>query len=511
VNDQQPEATVGTSAELAFPAEFTWGASTAAYQIEGAVDRDGRGPSIWDTFSRTSGAVIGADTGDVACDHYHRFRDDVALMAELGLGTYRFSVSWPRVQPNGRGPANQPGLDFYRRLVDELHAHDITPWVTLYHWDLPQALEDAGGWPVRDTALRFADYARLVYDALGDGVQYWSTLNEPFCSSLLGYASGEHAPGRAEPAAAVASVHHLLLAHGLGAQVIRAENPAARLGITLNFAPIVPLDADDEADVDAARRIDGLQNRLFIEPVLRGHYPADVATDLAPYGLAEHVRDGDLDVISTPIDVLGVNYYLSNTVSVSPDESPQLANVVTPDPPGSPWVGAEDVHFHRAGRPTTTQGWEIHPEGLTDLLGWLHKEYPEVPLYVTENGAAFDDALVNGEVRDPERLDYLARHVGAVHDAIAAGADVRGYFAWSLLDNFEWAWGYGQRFGIVHVNFDTQQRIPKSSARWYAATIAANAVVSRADGGEGRVGRDGGEGRVGRDGGEGMVVRDVSG
>jgi beta-glucosidase len=461
-----------------FPAGFLWGASTAAYQIEGAVAEDGRTPSIWDTFSHTPGAIIGDDTGDVACDHYHRYREDVALMAELGLSAYRFSVSWSRVQPHGSGPANERGLDFYRRLVDTLREHDIEPWLTLYHWDLPQQLEDNGGWPERDTAHRFAEYATIVHDALGDRVRLWSTLNEPLCSSLIGYASGEHAPGRSEPKAAVAAAHHLLLGHGLAAQAIRSGSADAELGLTLNFSPTSPLDPEDQADVEAARKIDGLHNRLFIHPVVKGEYPADVLADLTPYGLPEHIRDGDMEVIATPIDVLGVNYYLTSTVSGHPNPAPQESRVVTPSPPGSAWVGAEDVSFRTAGRPVTSQGWEIDPAGLTRLLTWLHREYPEVALCVTENGAAFDAPVVDGAVDDPDRLTYLAGHVRAVHDAIAAGADVRGYFAWSLLDNFEWAWGYGQRFGLVHVDFDTMERIPKASARWYARTIARNGMLS---------------------------------
>lgn len=466
------------SGDQRFPAGFVWGAATAAYQIEGAAEMDGRTPSIWDTFSRKPGAVIGGDTGDVACDHYNRFGGDVALMADLGLQAYRFSVSWSRVQPGGSGPANEKGLDFYKRLVDELLAHGIEPWLTLYHWDLPQDLEDGGGWPVRDTALRFGEYAGLMFDAIGDRVRHWSTLNEPFCSSLLGYASGEHAPGRAEPDAAVAAVHHLLLAHGLGLDAIRARSSDVTAGLTLNFTPTVPVDLGNPADVEAARRIDGLQNRLYLEPVLSGAYPDDVLTDLEPYGLAGHIRDGDMALISAPIDELGVNYYTTFTVSAHPDSDPLESTVVTPSPPGSIWVGSEDVSFRASGRPVTAQGWEINPAGLTDLLTWLGKDHPDVPLYITENGAAFDAPVVDGRVDDPDRIAYLAGHIGAVHDAIAAGVDVRGYFAWSLLDNFEWAWGYGQRFGLVHVDFETQQRIPKASAHWYARTIAANAVSS---------------------------------
>ncbi|HEX6339255.1 MAG TPA: GH1 family beta-glucosidase [Jiangellaceae bacterium] len=456
------------------PPGFLFGAATAAFQIEGSTTADGRSDSIWDVFCRRPGAIIGEATGDPAIEHYRRMADDVALMAELGIRSYRFSVAWPRVRPGG-GAVNERGLDFYRRLVDELLAHDIVPWVTLYHWDLPQALEDAGGWPARDTAYRFAEYADTAYGALGDRVPYWTTLNEPFCSALLGYASGEHAPGRSEPRAAVAATHHLLLAHGLAVQAIRSRSPEATVGITLNFAPVVPLNPDDPDDVEAARRIDGLQNRLFIEPVLRGAYAPGVLSDLALYGLGDHIRDGDLAVISAPVDLLGVNYYLGNTVSARAQDPASDLGIATPNPPGSPWVGAEDVAFHKVGRPVTGQGWEIYPEGLTELLTWLHKEYPGVPMYVTENGAAFPDRVVDGHVHDPDRVAYLASHLDAVADAIDAGADVRGYFYWSMFDNFEWAWGYGQRFGLVYVDFETQQRIVKSSGRWYADTITSSA------------------------------------
>jgi beta-glucosidase len=460
---------------LVFPAGFLWGAATAAFQIEGATRADGRRDSIWDAHCRRPGAIVGGDTGEPAADHYRRMRDDVALMADLGLTSYRFSVAWPRVRPDG-GPVNEAGLDFYRRLVDELLEHDIVPWVTLYHWDLPQALEDAGGWPHRDTAYRFAEYADTVYEALGDRVPFWTTMNEPFCAALLGYGSGEHAPGRSEPAAAVAAAHHLLLGHGLAVQAIRARNPQESVGITLNFAPIAPLDPADPADVEAARRIDGLQNRLFLEPILRGCYSADVLDDLTPYGLPDRIGDGDLATIAAPLDLLGVNYYLGNTVSARPDPAPRPSRIVAPSPPGSPWVGAENVSFRKVGRPVTGQDWEIYPEGLTALLVWLHTEYPGVPLYVTENGAAFPDTVRDGTVDDPDRLGYLADHLRAIHAAVEAGADVRGYFYWSLLDNFEWAWGYSQRFGLVHVDYETQRRTVKASGRWYAAVIAANAV-----------------------------------
>ena len=434
--------------------------------MEGAATADGRTRSIWDTFSRVPGAVNDGDTGDEACDHYHRYREDVALMADLGLRAYRFSVSWPRVQPGGRGPANQRGLDFYRRLVDELLAAGIEPWLTLYHWDLPQELEDAGGWPARDTAARLADYAELVYGALGDRVRHWTTLNEPWVSAFLGYASGIFAPGRRDAAASIRAAHHLLLGHGLAMQAVRALNPAVEIGITLNLFPVSPA-SDSEGDRDAARRIDGIANRVFLDPLLRGSFPADVAADLAGIATFDHVRDGDLKTISQPIAMLGVNYYNRQIVAA-------------PDGTGEPdltWAGSERVRFVRTGAPVTAMGWEIDASGLADVLKRVAADYPPVPLYVTENGAAFEDEVgPDGSVDDPRRVEYFDGHLRACHDAIAAGVPLHGYFAWSLLDNFEWAMGYSRRFGLVYVDFATQRRIPKASAHWYASTIRAGGV-----------------------------------
>jgi beta-glucosidase len=451
---------------VTFPAGFSWGAATAAFQIEGATHEDGRTDSVWDTFARTPGKVLGGDTGDPACDHYHRMPQDVALLAELGLDTYRFSTSWARVRPDG-GPPNRKGLDFYSRLVDELLAKGIKPWLTLYHWDLPQALEDQGGWTSRDTAYRFADYAQTVHDALGDRVPTWTTLNEPYCAALLGYAGGQHAPGRTEPRAAVAAVHHLLLAHGLGVQVLRdagVGGDTGSVGITLNLLPVSPADHASAADVNVARRVDGLQNRIWLDPVLRGRYPDDVLEDLAPYGLRELVQDGDLDTIGAPIDVLGVNYYFTWTMRAA--EQPRLP---------SEWVGAETATDTPEGLPVTAMGWEVEPSGLRDMLLRLHDEYPGTPLVVTENGAAFDDEVApDGAIHDDDRRSYLEGHLRAAHEAIEAGVDLRGYLAWSLLDNFEWAFGYSKRFGIVRVDYETQQRTVKDSARWYAEVARRN-------------------------------------
>ncbi len=450
------------------PADFLWGVATAAYQIEGAVAEDGRAPSIWDTFSHTPGAVRGGDTGDVACDHYHRFREDVRMMADLGVRAYRFSVAWPRVQPDGRGPANQAGLDFYHRLVDELLAHDIQPWATLYHWDLPQSLEDLGGWPVRDTAGRFAEYAQLAHAALGDRVRHWTTMNEPWCSAFLGYGSGAHAPGRQDRAGAVRAAHHLMLGHGLAVQAMRAADPQAQVGITLNLYPVSPA-GGTPADADAARRVDGLANRLFLDPLLLGRYPADVMNDLREVSDFGHIRDGDIATIATRMSMLGINYYLRYVVTGEPEEQEESAA------PGArrwrrpaDWPGSEHVRFVQRGGAQTAMGWEIDAPGLVELLCRIATEYPRLPLYITENGAAFaDEPAPDGTVDDQDRVAYLAQHRAACERAVGMGVPLRGYFAWSLLDNFEWAWGYSRRFGLVYVDFATQQRIPKSSAYWF--------------------------------------------
>jgi beta-glucosidase len=473
-----PQQAPAPDAEPRLPADFLLGAATAAYQIEGAVDTDGRGPSIWDTYSRTPGMVVDGHTGDVACDHYHRYAEDVALMADLGLSAYRFSVSWPRVQPDGRGRANARGLDFYRRLVDELLANGIEPWLTLYHWDLPQPLEDAGGWPARDTAHRFADYAALVHEALGDRVRNIITLNEPWCSAFLGYGSGAHAPGRRDPVAAVRAVHHLLLGHGFAVQAIRAARPDTRVGITLNLYPVTAY-SDSKGDADAARRIDGLANRLFLDPVLRGAYPADVLGDLAPVTDFGHVRDGDLAVIAARMDHLGVNYYTRYVVAGPDSDQPASAQWRAP----SAWPGSEHVRFLDRGLPRTAMDWEIDAPGLVEVLTRVAGEYPTPPIYITENGAAFpDEPAADGQVRDPDRVAYLRAHLLACQEAIARGVPVRGYFVWSLLDNFEWARGYSQRFGIIYVDYPTQRRIPKSSARWYADLIRSTSAPTSSRG-----------------------------
>jgi beta-glucosidase len=434
------------------PDGFFWGVATSAYQIEGAYDEDGRTLSIWDTFCRRPGAVANGETGDIACDHYHRMPADVAMIARLGVDKYRFSVSWPRVQPGGRGPVNPKGVDFYSRLVDELLEKGVDPWLTLYHWDLPQELEDAGGWPHRDTAYRFAEYAGLVHDALGDRVPTWTTLNEPWCSAMLGYDTGRHAPGRKNFAEAMRAVHHLLLAHGLASQELRSRG-AGSLGITLNMGVATPA-SDDPRDVDAARRADGLGTRIYLDPLVHGRYPEDVLVDIAARGAEIPARSGDLEIISTPLDVLGVNYYTSHVFKAT-------------DVPAAPEVVPQ-------GRPITAMGWEIVPSGLTQLLVRLQRDYG-VPMVITENGAAFDDvANEDGFVVDFDRVSYLSTHVAAVADAVRAGADVRGYFAWSLMDNFEWGYGYDKRFGIVRVDYETQQRTLKQSAQWFRDLIRSS-------------------------------------
>ncbi|CAA9449491.1 MAG: GH1 / GH5_19 [uncultured Rubrobacteraceae bacterium] len=450
-----------------FPENFLWGTATASYQIEGAVDEDGRGASIWDTFSHAPGNVYRGDTGDVACDHYHRLEEDLDLMAELGLQAYRFSVAWPRVQPDGSGPANQKGLDFYRRLVDGLRERSIEPMLTLYHWDLPQALEDRGGWTSRETSERFAEYAGLVYGALSGTVSYWITLNEPWVAAWLGHGYGVHAPGKQDAGAALSASHHLLLGHGLAMERMRSVGDDNRLGVTLNLHPAVP-GRDRDADREAARRVDGQANRLYLDPLFRGAYPEDVLSHYRGLGAdLSVVRDGDLRKISAPLDFLGVNYYFRHTVRDAPEE----------DAPDAPFadLDARPIVPHAAEK--TAMGWPVDPEGLTEILVRIKEEYADLPLYVTENGRAVHDyADPNGEVKDDERVSYLDAHFRAAREAMDRGADLRGYMVWSFLDNFEWAEGYSKRFGLVFVDYATQKRTPKTSARWYSEVIRRNGL-----------------------------------
>ena len=424
---------------------FVWGVATSAYQVEGAAAEDGRGPSIWDTFGREPGRVAGGDTGDLACDHYHRWREDLDLLTDLGVTAYRYSIAWPRVQPTGSGRPEPRGLDFYRRLTEALVEQGIAPFITLYHWDLPQALEDRGGWRTRDTAYRFAEYAAVCAAALADLRPHWITLNEPYCSAITGYAEGRHAPGAREGHGALAAAHHLLLAHGLGVRALRSST-TARVGITLNMSPAVPV---SDADRAAAARQDLLVNRLFTDPLLGGEYPAlagQVWGDLTDFSFR---RDGDLDVIGAPLDFLGVNYYYRVHVRSA---------AVPPGAGRSAYqVGVESVT--PAGVELTGLGWPVEPEGLYATLTGLRDRYPGLPpVYITENGYGGDD--------DQARIRFLESHVDAALRAAADGVDVRGYFHWSLLDNFEWARGYAARFGLVHVDYPTQARTPKPSYHW---------------------------------------------
>ncbi|NYI98784.1 beta-glucosidase [Streptomonospora nanhaiensis] len=466
-----PGTATGAEAAVRFPADFVWGASTASFQIEGSTTADGRGPSIWDTFANTPGKVLNGDTGEPAVDHYRRYAEDIGIMRELGIGAYRFSVAWPRILPEGAGAVNQAGLDFYDRLLDGLLAAGITPWPTLYHWDLPQALEDKGGWPNRDTAYRFAEYAEVLRDRFGDRVSDWTTLNEPWCAAFLGYADGVHAPGRREPAAALAAAHHLMLGHGLAAAVLRegAGGGQRRVGLTLNQTTVRPY-TTSPADIAVARRADGVRNRVFTGPLFRGAYPADMLEDLAAVSDFAFVRDGDLAVINAPLDHLGVNYYTPHWVSASSDGI-DPSRVESGGDSGA-YVGCDDVVFVSQGLPRTGIGWEIDATGLYEVLVRLAAECPGVPMYVHENGAAYEDEVgPDGQVHDPERTAYIDAHLRTVHEALKAGVPMRGYFVWSLLDNFEWAWGYSQRFGLVHVDYETQQRRVKDSGRWYADVI----------------------------------------
>jgi beta-glucosidase len=466
---------------LPLPDGFVVGSATAAYQIEGAAKQDGRGPSIWDTFSATPGKVLGGDTGDVADDHYRRLDPDLDLMAELGLQAYRFSVSWPRVQPSGAGAWNEQGLAFYDRVVDGLLERGIAPMVTLYHWDLPQALEDAGGWPHRDTAYRFAEYAARTVARLGDRVATWTTLNEPWCSAFLGYGSGGHAPGRTDGAAALAAAHHLNLAHGLAVpEIRRTATNGPDVSIVLNFHV---LRGDHETSPEAKRRIDALANRCFTQPLLRGGYPDDLLADTAGVGDWSFVRDGDAALIRQPIDVLGIDYYSTATVRMWDGHSPRGTNDGHRPSTGTAWPGSTDVEFLPQPGPRTGMGWNIAPEALEQLLLSLAAEFPDQPLMVTENGAAFPDRVVQTadgrRVADADRIDYLNRHVTAALRALDRGVDLRGYLVWSLFDNFEWAYGYSKRFGIVHVDYETQERTVKDSGRWVQELLRTRRTPDR--------------------------------
>jgi beta-glucosidase len=427
--------------EHRFPPGFVWGVATSAYQIEGAAATDGRAPSVWDRFCGVPGAIADGSNGDVACDHYHRWAQDLDIVAALGVDAYRFSVAWPRVLPQGHGSVNEAGLDFYERLVDGLLARGIAPYLTLNHWDLPQALQDHGGWGARDTVQHFVDYARIVQRRLGDRVRSITTHNEPWVVAMLGHHMGVFAPGLKDRALAMQVSHHLLLSHGLALRALRADGCRAELGLVLNLSPVHPASAS-AADQAQARLDDGLLARWYLDACFHGSYPADVLDHLGAD--APQVQAGDMAAIAQPLDFLGVNYYTRSVVAAD----------------GT----AFDASAH--GSEVTAMGWEVYPQGLTELLLRLGRDYP-VPLVVAENGAAFDDVVQAGRVDDAARTSYLQRHIAAVADALAQGAPVAGYFVWSLLDNFEWSSGYGKRFGIVHVDYASQQRTLKASAHWY--------------------------------------------
>jgi beta-glucosidase len=449
---------------MPFPPGFAWGAATSSYQIEGAVTEDGRGPSIWDTFSHAPGKTVNGDTGDVACDHYHRWADDIDLMASYGLNAYRFSVAWPRIQPTGRGAANQKGIDFYRRLVDRLVERGIRPMATVYHWDLPQPLQDDGaGWQNRDTVERFAEYAAIVYDALGDGVAWWITHNEPWVVAMVGHRLGRHAPGLHDLDAELRVAHHLLLSHGRAVEAYRASGRTAPIGITLNLYPTFP-ERETDADRAAASLADAYGNRWYLDPVFRGSYPHELLEWLTARRPMEFIRDGDVASVAQPIDFLGVNYY-SRTVARAPRDGETGELPFAPSSQRSPEIKR------------TEMDWEITPRGLTELLTRIHADYGAPPIYITENGAAFNEGpSADGQIHDARRVEFMRDHLAALEAAIDRGVDVRGYFTWSLLDNFEWGEGFSQRFGITYVDYATQQRTPKDSARWYAEVARRNGL-----------------------------------
>ena len=441
-----------------FPQNFTWGVATSSFQIEGAVHHDGRSESIWDRLCRREGAIADQSNGDIACDHYHRWREDADIMADMGVDAYRFSVAWPRVIPSGRGPVNQRGIDFYSRLVDGLLERGVRPCVTLYHWDLPQCLEDEGGWVSRDTAFAFAEYTESVVRALGDRVKSWVTMNEPWCISVLGYVNGEHAPGiKGDWPKALAAAHHVLLAHGLAVPIIRQHSPASEVGITLNLVPNEPA-SESDVDREACRKFDGFFNRWYLDPVFGRGYPEDRVQDLVADGslataTLPFLEEGDLEKIAVETDFLGINYYSRAVIRDETTEQNLPASV----------VATEEV---------TDMGWEVWPKGLEQLLLRLHHEYQPAAIQITENGAAYATGRgADGQVDDQERVAYLAGHIDAVSRAVEAGVPMTAYYAWSLLDNFEWAFGYEKRFGLVYVDYETLERTPKASAYWYRDQI----------------------------------------
>lgn len=462
---------------LTFPNDFLFGAATASYQIEGGVKEGGRGPSIWDTFSATPGRVLDGDTGEVACDHYHRLADDVGAMAELGLTAYRFSMAWPRIQPTGSGEFNQEGFDFYHRLFDELEKHKITPLVTLYHWDLPQDLEDAGGWPARETVDRFVEYARRTAQEFKDRAVYWTTFNEPWCTAFLGYGSGAHAPGRSSHPDSLAAAHHLNLAHGLAYKAIKEVHPEAQVSIVLNSHLPRPWNVANPKDVEAAHKIDALANRIFIDPLVKGSYPQDLLDFTQEITDWSFVHEGDLDAIKGTVDLIGVNYYSSHSVRHREGPRVDTGEDGHKTTRFSCWPGADDVEFMPLVGKRTTMGWNVDPSGFHAHLLRIASDF-DVPMIVTENGASWPDEVdEDGRIRDEDRYRYYYDHLSALLRARSEGADIRGYMAWSLMDNFEWGWGYSKRFGMLRVDYGSLLRTWKDSAYWYRETIRTRTVT----------------------------------
>lgn len=439
-----------------FPDDFVWGTATAAYQIEGAANEDGRGESIWDRFSHIPGNVWNNQNGDVACDHYHRYKEDVQILKEMGVKGYRFSISWPRVIPDGTGKINQKGIDFYNNLIDELLRQGIQPFVTLYHWDLPQALQDRGGWTNRDTTDYFAEYAQQMFKQYGDRVKHWITHNEPWCTSFLGHAIGVHAPGLKDFSAALLAAHNVLLSHGKAVEVFRQMGLDGKIGITLNLTPSYPA-SNSADDLQAATISDGFSNRWFLDPVFKGQYPDDMVKVFGTFAKIPEIQEGDMKLISSNIDFLGINYYSRSLVKHNPDAQ---FGVETLKPEGQ----------------YTDMDWEVYPQGLYDLLLRIKKDYGDIDLYITENGAAFKDVVENDQIDDIDRLNYLKKHFEKAAEAIRDGVKLKGYFVWSLMDNFEWAFGYSKRFGLIYVDYETQRRLWKKSALWYKDVIANNSV-----------------------------------
>lgn len=441
-----------------FPSDFLWGVATASYQIEGACNEDGRGESIWDRFSHTPGTVFEGHNGDVACDHYHLYKEDIKMMADMGIQSYRFSISWPRIYPEP-GKLNQKGINFYKALIDELHYYGIKPMATLFHWDLPQWIQDRGGWANRDTVDEFVTYATTVFKELGNRVPMWITHNEPWCFSFNGHLFGVHAPGHKDFRESLKVAHHLMLSHGKTVNAYRAAKYKGEIGVTLDLGPSIPA-SDKPEDFDAARRDDGFGNRWCLDPIFKGFYPEDMVELFSnQIGPLDFIQSDDLEIMSTPIDFLGVNYYFHNVVKNNPSD---------------PFLQSENLPVQ--GK-TTEMGWGIFPGSLYDLLSRIKDEYTSLPLYITENGAAFPDHVVDGKVNDTDRIDYLRAHFEAAAKFIQEGGELKGYFVWSLLDNFEWAEGYGKRFGLVYIDYESQKRIPKDSAWWYKALIENKVTV----------------------------------